>query len=100
MDVNDDGWVTPTDALYVMNFLNVNGPLDLRTLSQGAAEGEAADIYYYDTNGDKVISAQDVLPVINHLNMVANAGSQAGQAEGEAAWTPVASEIAALAVDP
>jgi hypothetical protein len=100
LDVNDDGWVTPTDALYVMNFLNVNGPLDLRTLSEGAAEGEATDIYYYDTNGDKVISAQDVLPVINHLNMVANTGSQAGQAEGEAAWTPVASEIAALAVDP
>lgn len=99
LDVNNDGFVTPTDALYVMNFLNTIGPFDLRTIGSGGAEGEAADIYYYDTNGDKVISTQDLLGVINHLNLVAASGTQAGQAEGEA-WTPDPDAIVALTLDP
>jgi hypothetical protein len=99
LDVNNDGFVTPTDALYVMNFLNTIGPFDLRTILSGSAEGEAADIYYYDTNADKIVSTQDLMSIINHLNLVATTGSQTGQAEGEA-WTPDASEIVALTVDP
>jgi hypothetical protein len=99
LDVNNDGFVTPTDALYVMNFLNTIGPFDLRTILSGAAEGEAADVYYYDTNADKIVSTQDLMPIINYLNLAAATGSQTGQAEGEA-WTPQASEIVALTVDP
>ena len=99
LDVNNDGFVTPTDALFVMNFLNTIGPFDLRTILSGSAEGEAADVYYYDTNADKIISTQDLMPIINYLNFAAATGSQTGQGEGEA-WTPDASEIVALAVDP
>jgi hypothetical protein len=96
LDVNDDSYVTPMDALFVMNFLNTHGSMDLRNLPGG--EGETGTIHYYDTNGDSVISPQDVLGVINYLNLVAGQGGN-GEGEGEAGWSPMADEIAALVMD-
>jgi hypothetical protein len=100
LDVNNDGYVTPMDALFVMNFLNTHGPVDLKNLFSGGAEGEAGVIHYYDTNGDGIISPADVLPIINHLNAAARLVTQGGQAEGEADWGTGASENIALVVDP
>jgi hypothetical protein len=99
LDVNDDGYVTPMDALFVMNFLNAHGPIDLKG-SSGGAEGESGTTLYYDTNADGVISPLDILPIINHLNLAARAGGQDGQGEGEAEGEAAASEIVALVVDP
>lgn len=96
-DVNDDGYVTPMDALFVMNFLNTHGSMDLRNLSGG--EGETGTIHYYDTNGDGVISPADVLGIINYLNLAAGQSGH-GSGEGEGAWYPMADEIAALVIDP
>ena len=69
-DVNDDGWLTPLDALIVINRLNVE-----------AAGGQVLSGYYYDVNDDRVCTAQDALMLINRLNLAA-----ASAAEGEARW--------------
>jgi hypothetical protein len=98
LDVNNDGYVTPMDALFVMNFLNAHGPVDLKG-SSGSAEGESGAVLYYDTNADGIISPLDILPIINHLNLAARDGAQGGQGEGEAKQA-AASEIVALVVDP
>jgi hypothetical protein len=67
-DVNDDGWLTPLDALIVINRLNVE-----------AAGGQVLSGYYYDVNDDRVCTAQDALMLINRLNLAAESA-----AEGEA----------------
>lgn len=78
-DVNNDGFVTPMDALALINILNMSGPIDLSAwLSGGEGENDAKGPYY-DVNGDLVISPQDVLSVVNALN------SASLPAEGEGA---------------
>ncbi|QDV68274.1 Serine-aspartate repeat-containing protein D precursor [Rosistilla carotiformis] len=74
-DVNNDGTVSPIDALSVINQLNLNGS------SQLMAEGESANANrrFVDVNGDQFVSPIDALMVINALN------NQAGLfASGEA----------------
>ncbi|MCS7467472.1 Ig-like domain-containing protein [Stieleria sp. ICT_E10.1] len=67
-DVNNDGFVTPSDALTVINALAREG------------EGEAQRFgMYTDVNGDMKTTALDALRVINHLALMA-----AQTAEGEA----------------
>jgi subtilisin family serine protease len=89
-DVNNDGYVSPLDVLTVVNFLNVNGAMDLAASSLAGGEGEATAKYYYDVNGDSKVSPLDVLAVINYLN----AGGGAS-AEGEAdAGAPLSAAIA------
>jgi hypothetical protein len=59
-DVNFDGFVTPLDALLIINKLN------------STAEGEQnanAEIQLLDTNGDGQVTALDALIVINYLNL-------------------------------
>ena len=93
LDVNNDGYVSPHDALILINFLNTHGAVDLRDMG---GEGEAAfDRHYYDTNGDMIISPLDVMGVINYLNRPTE---QAG--EGEAAPEPAATAVVNPAVDP
>ena len=63
-DVNNDGGVSPIDALLLINYINAG---------HGGAvppvlPGETPPPPYYDVNGDGVITAQDVLVVINQLN--------------------------------
>lgn len=81
LDVNNDGFVSPIDALNVINVLNRQGPGDLSSLSgEGESSGSAGKRLFIDTNGDKRLSPIDALVVINHLNSVSR-----GVAEGEAA---------------
>ena len=57
-DLNDDGYVSPLDALLIINALEA---------LQGA-ENELADQAMYDVNLDGVISPLDALLVINRLS--------------------------------
>ena len=67
-DVNNDGKVTPLDALAVINLLNGQS---------------SASVPYPDVNGDGMVTALDALTIINYLN------SPSPGAEGEAAEAPV-----------
>lgn len=79
-DVNNDGFVTPMDALALINILNQSGPIDLSGwLAGGEGEGEGMGPYY-DVNGDFVISPQDVLSVVNALNSATIPGDGEGEA--------------------
>ncbi len=89
-DVNNDGTVSPVDALFVINAINKNGAVNL--VGWSWSEGEAAGagntpaLGFLDTNGDGRLSPIDALCVINALN-----GEQAN-AEGESvasAWYAV-----------
>jgi hypothetical protein len=98
MDVNNDGYASPSDALALINYLNANGPQELTSSNPAAsAEGENAVTFYYDTNGDYVISPLDVIGVVNYLN--AQSASTLG--EGEAPPVLAAEpEVIAMQVDP
>ncbi|MFO1065190.1 MAG: Ig-like domain-containing protein [Pirellulales bacterium] len=75
-DVNNDGFVSPIDALIGINALN-SGKGGSLGGTGGSGEGEGT--LYYDVNGDGNLSALDVLLIVNHLN---NGG---GSGEGEGA---------------
>jgi hypothetical protein len=76
LDVTGDGFITPGDALAVINHLNAFG--------SGAVPGSAAaGPPFYDTIPDNVIAPADALAVINHLNAFL-----AGEAESAAAAPP------------
>ena len=61
-DVNGDKFVSPVDALLVVNYLNAgnSGALDPR--------GAGSTFPYFDVNGDSFVSPIDALSVINRLN--------------------------------
>ena len=60
LDVNDDGFVTPIDALVVIN--------DLNAPELGPFNDVAASAYYVDSSGDDLVTPVDALLVINALN--------------------------------
>ncbi|QDV83491.1 tandem-95 repeat protein [Planctomycetes bacterium TBK1r] len=60
-DVNDDGDISPIDALLVINRLARSGA------SQIPVEDSDFGPPYFDVNGDKVITPLDALAVINEL---------------------------------
>ena len=79
LDINQDGAVTPLDALNIINNLNTNG-------SRGLAEGE--ELSYdnrLDVNRDEYITPLDALSIINYLNNRSEVMNEV--AEGE--FTPV-----------
>lgn len=57
-DVDGDGFISPADALWIINYLNA-------TI---AAPAGAQPPPYLDTSGDGLLSSIDVLIVINYLN--------------------------------
>jgi hypothetical protein len=61
-DVNNDGFITASDAVAVINHLNAfgAGPLARRLAAPPAA--------FLDVNGDNYVSSIDALTVINYLN--------------------------------
>jgi len=63
-DVNDDGWVTPIDALIVINELNKNGSRRLPM----PPEPPLVPPPYPDVNGDLHVSPIGALLIINRLN--------------------------------
>ena len=69
LDVNNNGTVTPIDALDVLNYLNTNGSGPLPTAPQGVH-------FYVDTNANGSVSPIDALLVLNALNAGA-AGARA-----------------------
>ncbi len=73
-DVNRDGFLTPLDALFVVNTLNLLGSREL--LSPTGALLLA--FLYFDSNGDNFVSPIDVLLIINAINLLVGGG------EGEA----------------
>lgn len=103
MDVNNDGYASPIDALLLISYLNANGSTDVRALS-GEGEGAAqtsASRYYYDVNADRVISPLDVLGVVGFLNsMAVQSGGEGEASSGSAvrAAEAVAPESADLAL--
>ena len=59
LDVDNNGAVTPLDALAIINYLNKTGAGQLPANFSGA--------YYYDVNGDGLASPIDALSIINYL---------------------------------
>ena len=64
-DVNGDGYVSPIDALLIINDLNANGahPVPSGVGATGEPPSEMLDV-----NGDGLITPMDVLLIINQLN--------------------------------
>ncbi len=81
IDVNNDGIVTPRDALAVINFLNENPPGSAPPLPSSGGEGGGV-VEFPDVNGDGIITPRDALMIINALN-ARSANMRAG-GEGEA----------------
>ena len=67
-DVNGDGFVSPIDALIVIN--------DLATLGEGESSGSGSgDGYYPDVNGDFKVTAQDAALVLRRLALNNNSNN-------------------------
>ena len=69
-DVDDNGSVSPGDALDIINYLNTYGPGSIGPGDPG---------YGYDVNGDGIISTIDALLIINYLNRVSSGGVVDGE---------------------
>ena len=72
-DVNADGYVSPRDALLLINALNTAGTRQLAGVNLSA--------HYVDVNHDNYLSPIDALLVINVLNHAGGEGE--GEGEGE-----------------
>jgi VCBS repeat-containing protein len=83
-DVNADGFVAPIDALVLINRINAIGPGPLSV----PAVPPNAPPPYLDVNGDRQLSANDVLQTVNFLNNRAAMGGE-GEGEGEAATSSI-----------
>lgn len=73
-DTNDDGAVTPLDALLVINELVARGSRVLPT----SLAGTAGMFAFVDTTGSNSLEPRDALLVINELNRI-----RSGNGEGE-----------------
>ncbi|MCA9191342.1 MAG: pre-peptidase C-terminal domain-containing protein [Planctomycetales bacterium] len=72
LDVNGDGFVSPIDALQVINYLN--NPLNPTSLTLPAPGVPP----YIDVNGDGSVTPQDALLIINYLNTLPAGGEGEG----------------------
>ncbi len=75
LDANDDGLISPIDALLIINEINRGGARSL--IASGIPFAP-----YIDTNSDNLLTSSDVLQVINFLN-ARSAGGRDGDGEGE-----------------
>ena len=83
LDVNNDMFVSPLDALVVINALNSRGA----SSDLGARQNRLDS--YLDTNGDRSMSPLDALIVINELNRSDRTSDNASQRiDGEAETAP------------
>ena len=71
-DVDNNGIGTVNDANLILNYINIHGP--------GSITPNIAELYY-DVNGDKLVTALDLLLLINELNRRATSGT-VGNGEG------------------
>lgn len=84
LDINDDGFISPIDALVTINEQNQNG-------SHALAVPPVPPIspFYLDANGDNFVSPIDALLVINDLNANGSHPVQpAGEGESPATVVP------------
>lgn len=100
LDVNNDGDVTPLDALVQINYINgkQSGPLPIPPVPPSVPPP------FLDASGNDEISPQDVLIVINFLNKTVVTGAGEGEAAGlrelasprfAPVWVPQAADVAA-----
>jgi hypothetical protein len=75
LDVNNDTFISPIDALLIINRLNDPN------FERDFTKSNFVPPPFLDVNGDEMLSAIDALLVINHLNSSRNSG---GAGEGEA----------------
>jgi len=80
VDVSNDGFVAPNDALIIINAINANGSSALPQFGQGFVWPP-----YYDVNGDDYIAPSDALAVINYINAHPHASGTSAGGEGEQA---------------
>ncbi len=73
LDVNDDSYISPIDALLVINDLNKRGARPLVEPSTGPP--------FLDVNGDGSVGPLDALLVVNYLNELSDAGE--GESSGD-----------------
>ncbi len=85
LDVNNDGFVSPIDALLVINDLIRNG---IRTLQPG----EFTPPPFIDVDGNRRVEPRDVLTIINFLNLRGRGG---GEGESSFGIDPVSAELQA-----
>ena len=87
LDVNDDTYISPIDALLTINELNRNS-----TYRLPAERARPLTKPFYDVNYDGYISPIDALLVINYLNRGGGEGEADGMAAGETGamtgWSP------------
>src|SRR5262249_2220814 len=86
MDVDNDGFVSPGEALTVINTLNAVGPTPLLSLSVGNSIPPAC----LDVNPDKYLTPGDALDVINYLNANPSGAMSVSQVTTNAAETDLA----------
>jgi hypothetical protein len=93
LDVNADTFVTPLDALTIINLLNFHpaikgAPLPVPPVAPFVPPP------YYDVNGDGFVTPLDALLVINYLNARsrgAGEGEAEGESDGDDGWAGAAS---------
>ncbi|MEM0924747.1 MAG: Ig-like domain-containing protein, partial [Planctomycetota bacterium] len=71
-DVNDDGLVTPIDALLVINHLERSGQGSIPVTDEDSGPN------FFDVNGDQFITPADALNVINELGRIVGNGEGEG----------------------
>ena len=64
MDVSGDRFVTPRDALIVLDDLNQHGA---RLVEAGFFDGFVSDRFFVDVTGDNIVSPRDALEVLSYL---------------------------------
>ena len=82
LDVNEDGLVSPRDALIVINLLNQIGPGTVDDVWQrlnGLAGGEGESDADFDVNRDDYLSPRDALLIVNELNHASGDGEFVGR---------------------
>ncbi|MFM9117393.1 MAG: dockerin type I domain-containing protein, partial [Planctomycetota bacterium] len=89
--VNNDGFVTPIDALLIINNMNSYGSRALVSGGGGETGAGGAARVYLDVNADKFLSAIDALLVCNFLNKPAN-GEGEGSASSDATLSPITAD--------
>ena len=65
LDVSGDGFISPIDALQIINYLNSGASTVLPDVRPAAEHGT---VKWYDVAADGFVSPIDALRVINHLN--------------------------------
>ena len=101
LDTDDDGEVSPLDALLVINVLNEMAAKTSRTAPLRAVDPlihQSRSAYYTDVNGDGSVAPIDALWVINYLNATAPLVAAGATAHPEVALPAIGTAPAAESV--